>query len=290
MIVRTLLILTSVVAGAKTFAAPCPPGSSLVNFYVPPGPSLAATCGIKLGEHDPGPTLLPASADHIALCTDGAAAKAPPEVAQRYHYRLLEAAMKNLGGPRRVLVVGSGNGIEAVTLARHFDLRIDATDIDARAVELTRANAERYGVAGKVHAFESDLFDRVDGHYDLVLFNAPRPLLEADHDFATKEFGDMTGIINGVRRSLKPTFEEWLAGFDHPTLKGFYFDPRGAVLFAALDQFAAHLAPGGKFLLMTTGHLPKLPRASSARIKVISEDPWAHDPADTFGIFELTSP
>ncbi len=41
------------------------------------------------------------------------------------------------------------------------------------AVAATRANADRNGVGDRVDAFESDLFERVDGDFDVVVVDPP---------------------------------------------------------------------------------------------------------------------
>src|ERR671934_197730 len=66
--------------------------------------------------------------------------------------RLVDAALERIDGvPMRVADVGTGSGAVAVALAvNRPHVEVWATDTNADAVELARANAERHGVADGV--------------------------------------------------------------------------------------------------------------------------------------------
>ena len=81
-------------------------------------------------------------------------------------------------------------------------------DVNPHAVEAACGNAEANGVAARVRVLESDLFDRVDGAFDLVVFDppfrwfAPRDLRErntTDEDYRT-----LTAFFREVPRYLSP--------------------------------------------------------------------------------------
>lgn len=105
----------------------------------------------------------------------------------------------------RVLDIGTGSGVNAI-LAAAKSSDVTAVDVNPHAVEVARENAEANGVAARV--LESDLFDRVDGAFDLVVFDppfrwfAPRDLRErntTDEDYRT-----LTAFFREVRRYLSP--------------------------------------------------------------------------------------
>ncbi|MEQ8486876.1 MAG: 50S ribosomal protein L3 N(5)-glutamine methyltransferase [Pseudomonadales bacterium] len=77
--------------------------------------------------------------------------------------------------PRRVLDLCCGSGCIGITAARVFPgATVDLADVDPRAVDLARRNAERCGVAGRVTAHRSDLLDDLPaGRWDLILCNPP---------------------------------------------------------------------------------------------------------------------
>jgi HemK-like putative methylase len=88
---------------------------------------------------------------------------------------LVDAAAARLGErPARVADVGTGSGAIAVTLALLAPAaEVWATDTSAHAVRLARANAERHGVADRVHVVVGDLLDPVPRGLDLVVANLP---------------------------------------------------------------------------------------------------------------------
>jgi release factor glutamine methyltransferase len=74
----------------------------------------------------------------------------------------------------RVADVGTGTGAIALALAvSRPNVEVWATDTNPAAVELARANAERLGVADRVHVLEGDLLDPVPMPMDVVVANLP---------------------------------------------------------------------------------------------------------------------
>jgi release factor glutamine methyltransferase len=89
--------------------------------------------------------------------------------------RLVDAALEHIDGKAvRVADVGTGSGAVAVALAvNRPEIEVWATDTNEAAVELARANAERYGVADRVHVIQGDILDPVPFPVDLVVANLP---------------------------------------------------------------------------------------------------------------------
>ncbi len=79
---------------------------------------------------------------------------------------------------RRVLDVGCGTGVLAVTAALRGAGPVDALDIAPAALAATRANAARNRVADRVRLVDADLA-RCPGPYDLVLANIHADVLTA---------------------------------------------------------------------------------------------------------------
>ncbi|HNQ43280.1 MAG TPA: peptide chain release factor N(5)-glutamine methyltransferase, partial [Candidatus Cloacimonadota bacterium] len=85
---------------------------------------------------------------------------------------LVERGSKRLAGTECVLDIGTGSGIIAIALARLFpQLRVHATDIDAEALEVAKANAIRLDT--KVSFFKADLYPEEKYQYDLIISNPP---------------------------------------------------------------------------------------------------------------------
>jgi release factor glutamine methyltransferase len=97
--------------------------------------------------------------------------------------RLVEAALERIDGvPARVADVGTGTGAVAVALAVNApQVEVWATDTNPEAVELARANAERHGVADRVHVLQGDILDPVPAPVQLVVANLPY-LPDSAHD------------------------------------------------------------------------------------------------------------
>jgi release factor glutamine methyltransferase len=97
--------------------------------------------------------------------------------------RLVDAALARIDGKSlRVADVGTGSGAIAVALAvNRPTVEIWATDTSEDAVELALANAERHGVADRVHVLRGDLLEPVPVPVDLVVANLPY-LPEHEHD------------------------------------------------------------------------------------------------------------
>jgi release factor glutamine methyltransferase len=89
--------------------------------------------------------------------------------------RLVHRALEWIGDePKQVADVGTGSGVIGITLAvLRPQIEIWATDINPEAVELARRNAERHGVADRVHVLEGDLLDPVPVPVHAVVANLP---------------------------------------------------------------------------------------------------------------------
>jgi hypothetical protein len=74
---------------------------------------------------------------------------------------------------RRALDLGTGCGVQALHLAGHSDLVV-ATDVNTRALRLTRLNAALNGVADRVEVRDGSYFEPVAGErFDVIATNPP---------------------------------------------------------------------------------------------------------------------
>jgi release factor glutamine methyltransferase len=74
----------------------------------------------------------------------------------------------------RIIDVGTGSGVIALTLAAEFaKAEIIGVDISEDALTLARENAERLGLADRVRFVKSNLLENVEGAADLIVANLP---------------------------------------------------------------------------------------------------------------------
>lgn len=107
----------------------------------------------------------------------------------------------------RVLDMGTGSGIVAIlAAARSSD--VVAVDVNPKAVEAAGANAVLNGVADRITFGVSDVFEAVEGDFDLIIFDPPfrwfkaRDLLELSH--ADENYRALTRFMREVRGRLRP--------------------------------------------------------------------------------------
>lgn len=105
--------------------------------------------------------------------------------------------------PLRILDLGTGSGVLAIAATRVFGRAVFATDIDARAVRVTRENAAQNGVARRVRVWRADGWDDPGlarhAPYDLVLANIlARPLSAMAHRLAARLAPDGIVVLAGL--------------------------------------------------------------------------------------------
>lgn len=88
-----------------------------------------------------------------------------------------QAAGDHRDAPLRIIDVGTGSGVLAVSLALEFpNAQVVAIDISEDALALTRENAALHEVSERVHPVRSDLLDRViarGSKADIIVSNPP---------------------------------------------------------------------------------------------------------------------
>ncbi len=108
---------------------------------------------------------------HLFVC-DKRALVPRPETEQLVDMLNAECGMRN--GKCRILDVGAGSGVIALSLAAKFpQAEVHAVDISDEALELAAENAARLNLASRVTFLRSDLLTCVTHVYDLIVANLP---------------------------------------------------------------------------------------------------------------------
>jgi release factor glutamine methyltransferase len=136
--------------------------------------------------------------------------------------------LKVYPSPARFLDIGAGSGCIAIAIAREVtSTTVWAVDISAAALNVAKQNADRHGVADRIHFVQGDLLDSFlpNESFDFILSNPPYvPLSECDN------------LPSDVR-----DYEPHLALFGGET---------GLEIYSRLiPRVPSHLAPGGYCLI-----------------------------------------
>jgi release factor glutamine methyltransferase len=98
---------------------------------------------------------------------------------------LIESRIENRKS--KIVDVGTGSGVIALSLAMKFpEAEILGVDISDDALTLAQENAARLKLADRVRFLRSNLFENVDGSFDLVVANLPY-ISTQDHHTLSRE-------------------------------------------------------------------------------------------------------
>ena len=74
----------------------------------------------------------------------------------------------------KVLDIGCGYGVIGLTLASLIpDIQVVCSDINLRAVSLTKKNARALELSERVTSLQSNLYENIEGNFDYVVTNPP---------------------------------------------------------------------------------------------------------------------
>ena len=157
----------------------------------------------------------------------------------------VDARLAAGGAPPVVVDIGTGSGAIAVALAAHAPNlgAIYATDISSDALALAQENAQRLGVAGRIHFLLGDLLGPLPEPVDLLLANlpyvAPREATTLPDDVRRYEpslalYGDDDGLGH-LRRLFAQAPKRLKPGA--AILLEFGYDQRAAVETLAHETF-----------------------------------------------------
>jgi release factor glutamine methyltransferase len=142
---------------------------------------------------------------------------------------LVETALAVRPEPKRILDIGTGSGILAITLALELpNATVTATDISAAALAVARQNARSLGAKDRLRFVASDLFAALGNErFDCIVANPPYVATDEVLEPQVRDYEPVTALYAG---------EDGLA-----------------VYRRLIPQAFEHLEPGGH-LLVEIGH------------------------------------
>jgi len=154
-----------------------------------------------------------ARADEVVIELDpGMAFGTGTHPSTRMCLRAIDEYVPELGPGARMLDVGTGSGILAITAAKLGLSDVVGTDIDYTAIRCAGKNAEVNQVADRI-VFSTDSLGKVAGVFDLVVANIlPHILIDLRDALVehTSEAGRivLAGILNEKAASVQEAFEQ----------------------------------------------------------------------------------
>jgi release factor glutamine methyltransferase len=165
--------------------------------------------------------------------------------------------------PLRILDIGTGSGILAITLALELpNATVTATDISAAALAVARQNARSLGAKDRIRFVQSDLFAALaDERFDCIVANPPYVATDEVLEPQVRDYEPVTALYAGedgltVYRRLIPQ------AFEH-------LEPGGHLLLeighGQRDAVARLLRSGSFEGIRFIDDLQGIPRVTSAR-------------------------
>ena len=123
--------------------------------------------------------------------------------------------VKELTEPLEILDIGTGSGAIAITLAKHLNCHVLATDISKKAIEIAKENAKRNDV--QIDFKQSDILKNVQGKFDVIISNPPYIAKEEVIDPLVKNnepnialYADNNGLYfyEEILKNIKPYLKE----------------------------------------------------------------------------------
>jgi release factor glutamine methyltransferase len=176
---------------------------------------------------------------------------------------LVESVLALHPAPKRILDIGTGSGILAITLALELpNATVTATDISAAALAVAGQNARSLGAKDRIRFVASDLFAALaDERFDCIVANPPYVATDEVLEPQVRDYEPVTALYAGedglaVYQRLIPHASEHLEPGGHLLLE---------IGHGQRDAVAGLLRAGSFEGIQFIDDLQGIPRVTSAR-------------------------
>ena len=112
---------------------------------------------------------------------------------------LVEKALTYIKGDSKVLDLCTGSGCIAIAIAKEKNVNVLATDISEKAIIVAKKNVAKNECENLVTIEQSDLFEKIDGKFNVIVSNPPYIKTEdiASLDTEVKDFDPLIALDGG---------------------------------------------------------------------------------------------
>lgn len=85
--------------------------------------------------------------------------------------KTINYSKKHFQNKIKILDIGTGSGAIAITLKKHLDSNVTASDISLEALKIAKENAKQNNV--EITFIHSNIFENIKGKFDVIISNPP---------------------------------------------------------------------------------------------------------------------
>lgn len=113
---------------------------------------------------------------------------------------LVKAVIDNIEDRKSLLDLCCGSGVIGLTIAKEKNIDVTLSDISDDCLSLTKENAQKLGVSNIVNIVKSNMFENIDGKYDVIVSNPPYIIADDIKSLQkeVKEFEPYSALDGGV--------------------------------------------------------------------------------------------
>lgn len=142
------------------------------------------------------------------------------------------------GEPKKILDLCTGSGCIAIACALAFpESEVDAVDISKDALEVAAINVKKHHVSDQVNLIKSNLFEKINDKYDLIISNPPY-VAEQEYKNLPKEYSHEPQIaLKAAQLGLEVVNQILQHAAQHLTVEGLLVVEVGNTQEVLVDKY-----------------------------------------------------